>query len=89
MHEGRTLRIGVMSDLHLSAKPYRIRSAMRLLQDVDCILLAGDLTNDGLPEQFELFRQCIEESQTHWLNRPIIPNQINVKMEDLFQMKEL
>ena len=35
------------------------------------------------------FRQCIEESQTHWLNRPIIPNQINVKMEDLFQMKDV
>ncbi|MBQ7886281.1 MAG: metallophosphoesterase [Clostridia bacterium] len=59
--EKRPLRIGVMSDLHLSTKPYRIRSAMRLLKEADCILLAGDLTNDGLPEQFELLLRCIEE----------------------------
>ena len=35
------------------------------------------------------FRQCIEESQTHWLNRPIIPNQISVSMDELFRMKEV
>ena len=51
----------VMSDLHLSAKSGRIRRALRLAQDVDCVLLPGDLTNDGAPEQFELFRQCIED----------------------------
>ena len=51
----------VMSDLHLSVKPGRIRQALRLAKDVDCVLLPGDMTNDGTPEQFELFRQCIEE----------------------------
>lgn len=53
--------IGVMSDLHLSGKDWRIRSALRLMQDVDCVLLAGDMTNDGLPEQMARFRRCIDE----------------------------
>jgi predicted phosphodiesterase len=51
----------VMSDLHLSGKSGRIRRALRLAKDADCVLLAGDMTNDGAPNQFELFRQCIEE----------------------------
>ena len=51
----------VMSDLHLSVKPGRIRRALRLAKDADGVLLPGDLTNDGTPEQFDLFRQCIEE----------------------------
>lgn len=52
---------GVMSDLHLSGKDWRIRSAMRMVQDVDYVLLAGDMTNDGLPEQMAHFRRCIDE----------------------------
>ena len=55
------MRIGVMSDLHLSSKPWRIRKAMRLLKDTDCVLIAGDMTNDGLPAQLERFYQLIEE----------------------------
>ena len=53
---------GVMSDLHLSAKPGRIRRAFRLVKDTDCVLLAGDLTNDGLPAQFEEMYSLIDEA---------------------------
>ena len=54
-------RFAIMSDLHLSAKYGRIRQALRLVKDADCVILPGDLTNDGAPEQFERFRQCTEE----------------------------
>ncbi|MBQ2955441.1 MAG: metallophosphoesterase family protein [Clostridia bacterium] len=59
--EAPFMRIGVMSDLHLSSKPWRVRKAMRLLKDTDCVLIAGDMTNDGLPAQLERFYQLIEE----------------------------
>lgn len=29
------------------------------------------------------FLQCVEESQSHWLDRPIVPNQLAGKLEDL------
>lgn len=29
------------------------------------------------------FLQCVEESQTHWLDRPIVPNQLVGRIEDL------
>lgn len=32
------------------------------------------------------FLQCVEESATHWLERPIIPNQLARPMEELFMM---
>lgn len=31
------------------------------------------------------FLQTVEESQSHWLDRPIIPNRITRKIEDLFK----
>lgn len=31
------------------------------------------------------FLQCVEESATHWLERPIIPNQLAVPFEKLFE----
>lgn len=55
------LRILLMSDLHLSTKSERARRALRRGRDADCVLLAGDMTNDGTPEQFESLRRCIEE----------------------------
>ena len=55
------VRFCLMSDLHLASKPGRIRFALRRAARADCILLAGDITNDGKPEQFELFRSLIEE----------------------------
>ena len=30
------------------------------------------------------FMQCILESDSHWLDRPIVPNQLSIPMEELF-----
>lgn len=55
------VRLAVMSDLHLSSQPGRIRRALRLARAADCVLMVGDLTNDGLPDQFHRLLQCMDE----------------------------
>ena len=55
------MKIIVMSDLHLSKKPWQIRKALKMGTDADAVLLVGDLTNDGTPEQMELMYKCISE----------------------------
>lgn len=50
-----------MSDLHLSKKPWQVRKALKMGEAADAVLLAGDLTNDGTPEQLALIQQCIAE----------------------------
>jgi hypothetical protein len=32
-----------------------------------------------------LFLQCVDFSETHWIDKPIIPNQLNVPIESLFE----
>jgi len=39
----------------------RLRNAIRMGSAYDAILFAGDITNDGLPEQFERVKAIIEE----------------------------
>lgn len=51
----------VMSDLHLSKKPWQVRTALKMGEGADGVLLVGDLTNDGTPEQMALIHQCIAE----------------------------
>jgi len=55
------MKIIVMSDLHLSKKPWQVRKTLKMGEDADAVLLAGDLTNDGTPEQMKLMHQCISE----------------------------
>ncbi len=55
------MKIIAMSDLHLSKKPWQVRKALKMADGADLVLLAGDLVNDGVPEQFELMHQCISE----------------------------
>lgn len=55
------VRFCVMSDLHLAAKPDRIRQALKMASRADCILLPGGLTSDASPEQFSQLRSLIEE----------------------------
>lgn len=59
-HSKDAHRFSVLTDLHMAAKPWKIRQALRAAQS-DTIFLLGDSTNDGLPEQFNDFRACIEE----------------------------
>lgn len=58
---GYSMRFLVMSDLHLSKKPWQVRSALKMGENADMVLLVGDLTNDGTPEQMALMHQCIAE----------------------------
>lgn len=55
------MRILAMSDLHLSKKPWQVRKALRLGSGADLVLLAGDLVNDGSPEQIAAMHAQIEE----------------------------
>lgn len=55
------MRITVMSDLHLSRKPWQVRKALNMGAEADLVLLVGDLVNDGTPAQLERMRQCIHE----------------------------
>lgn len=55
------MKLLVMSDLHLSKKPWQVRKALKMGTDADAVLLVGDLTNDGTPEQLALMQQCIAE----------------------------
>lgn len=54
-------KLTIMSDLHLAKDPGRIRRALKRGEDSDALLLAGDLVNDGLPEQYRLLQRCLEE----------------------------
>ena len=58
---GECVRFAIMSDLHLSSRPGRIRRALRLARQSDCALIPGDLTNDGTPEQFDAFARMVSE----------------------------
>lgn len=58
---GDAKHFSVFTDLHLSAKPWKIKQALRAAES-DTLLLLGDSTNDGLPEQFDAFRACIEQT---------------------------
>ena len=50
----------ILTDMHLSAKPWRIRQALRAAEG-DVILLLGDSTNDGFLKQFEDLDACIRD----------------------------
>lgn len=51
----------VMTDLHLSNKPWKVRKALTMAQGYDAVLITGDMTNDGTQEQLELFWDCVTE----------------------------
>ena len=62
------MKFGLISDIHLTKKPYRLVSALRLLQDTDILLVAGDLADRGLPEQYDLLENIFN---THFPDKPI------------------
>ena len=66
-------KFSVLTDLHLSSKPWRIKRALSAAKSENIILL-GDSTNDGLPEQFEEFKECIEETVPDKIFLPVIGN---------------
>ena len=63
-------RCVVFSDLHLSAKDWKVRRALQSVSQADFVLFTGDMTNDGTPEQIAHFYQCANEILP---NTPIFP----------------
>ncbi len=58
-----TYRISLLSDLHLTGKTGRVMRALEKAFESDCVLIAGDLVNDGKPEQLELFAECVKRTE--------------------------
>lgn len=56
------MRIGLISDLHMTNKPGRIHAVLNRLNGMDVVLLAGDLVNNCDSEQFERLTAAIEET---------------------------
>lgn len=54
-------RFSILTDLHLSAKPWKVTRALKATES-DTIFLLGDLTNDGFPDQFDRFKTSIAEA---------------------------
>ncbi len=54
------VRLGFVTDLHLSDKPWQAGRALAVAGAGNAVLCAGDMVNDGSPEQFELLWQLIE-----------------------------
>lgn len=54
-------RLLVLTDLHLSRKPWQVRKALSMGSSYDAVLIPGDMTNDGTPPQFDLLHQCITD----------------------------
>ena len=55
------VRFGVITDLHLSGKPWAVRKALRMAGENNAVICTGDMVNDGLPKQFALLRESIEQ----------------------------
>lgn len=55
------VRFGVITDLHLSREPWRVRKALGMACQSDMVLCTGDMVNDGTPEQFTLIKDAIEQ----------------------------
>jgi len=54
-------RLMVMTDLHLSSKPWQIRKALSMADGYDAVLITGDMTNDGTQAQLERFWDIVLE----------------------------
>lgn len=70
---GGAARFSLLADIHLSAKPWQIRQALRATRS-DVVLLLGDSTNDGLPDQFALLEACIDEAAGDRIVLPVPGN---------------
>ena len=56
----------------------------KLMEGIYIKVEENGLTVDRMKYVRYSFLQTVEESQTHWLDRPIIPNGLNKNIDDLF-----
>ena len=54
------IRLGLVTDLHLSDKPWRVGKALTLAGAGDGVLCTGDMVNDGTADQFARLEQIIQ-----------------------------
>ncbi len=54
-------RFSVLTDLHLSSRPWRVKQALKAAES-DVLFLLGDSANDGEQAQFDLFQACIRDA---------------------------
>lgn len=82
--ESPAAAFAVMSDIHLSGKPWAARQALHNAKQ-DVILIPGDLTNDGFTEQFQLFEEAIACAAPEKLILSVTGNhdQLRIPCEDL------
>ena len=71
--QGNAVRFSVLADLHLASAPWKVRQALRAAES-GTVFLLGDVTNDGRPEQFEAFEQCIRDIAPEKAFFPVIGN---------------
>jgi len=69
----RMQSFSILTDLHLAAKPWKTKQALRATES-PVIFLLGDSTNDAFPEQFAGFRACIEETVPEKIIFPVTGN---------------
>ena len=68
--EQPVVRFVSMSDLHLTAKTWKLTSILFAAKDADALLLTSDLVNDGQSEQLLRFDACLRET----VSIPVFPN---------------
>lgn len=67
------MHFSIITDLHLSSKPWRIKQALKATESSTLFLL-GDSTNDGRSGQFEAFKACITETIPEKIIFPVSGN---------------
>jgi predicted phosphodiesterase len=55
------MKLALLSDIHLYRKPQRLRCALGAAAEAQVLLLAGDLADRAMPEQYELLLECLRE----------------------------
>ncbi len=50
--EGDSMKLGIMSDLHIYNKPLNIERALSILNDVDLLLIVGDIADRAQEKQY-------------------------------------
>jgi len=55
------MKLGIISDIHLTRKTQRLLCALKTVQDAAALLIAGDLADRAQKEPYDLLLQCIRE----------------------------
>ena len=71
--DSEPVSFSLLCDMHLTKEPWRFGHALQMA-DSEIVLLTGDMTNDGISEQFALLRDCIGRVAGEKLLFPVAGN---------------